>query len=75
MSRDRTDLQVLFTHIVADRSARLVSEQRRVVSADLCRSIAFVCSPQPDRLDVESSPIVATKVAAASPPMPGTTRK
>jgi len=39
MSRDRTDLQVLFTHIVADRSARLVSEQRRVVSVDLCRSL------------------------------------
>ncbi|MFT4507107.1 substrate-binding periplasmic protein [Caballeronia sp. 15711] len=31
--KDRTDLKVLFTHIVADSRARLASEQRRVVAA------------------------------------------
>jgi polar amino acid transport system substrate-binding protein len=31
--KDRADLQVLFTHIVADRRARLASEQHRVVTA------------------------------------------
>jgi polar amino acid transport system substrate-binding protein len=31
--KDRTDLQALFTHVVADHRARLAREQRRVVTA------------------------------------------